>query len=1020
VLWNASAGGLQGWTANAAQGSRARVSAEPGPRGAALRFDFALDGHGAWVIARREAPMALPPHYVGSLLCRGEAPANELQLKLVDPSGANVWWWRSPGFVPPREPKRLLLHRASLDFAWGPQSGGEPDRIGAVELAVAGAGGAGTLWIEDLRIEPRELPVGPPRARAIRASSFRPAHEPALALERGAATCWRPRDDDTHPWLELDLGTCRESGGLSVQFAGGGAAPPTQLLGSLDGASWETLAQDAGGQAGGTWLRSSGAEVRYVRLDLPPGAAVAHAEPVSIERALSPVRWASARARAAPRGRYPRHLLRENAYWAVVGGDGDERKGLLGEDGALEVDAEAFTLEPFLFCEGRLATWADVATRGALADKALPIPSVSWEGAALSLRVTAFASGEPGRSAIVARYTVGNPGDTTREGRLFVAIRPFQVTPAWQALNLVPAIAPIGLLERDGARIRVDARQVVAVTEPDGFGAARSEEGLGALFAGRTAAAERADDPLGFAEGAFAFELRLAPGASESVFVAVPLFAETPPPPAGLERADAAAWGEARLADALAGWRARVGALPIVLPPAAAAIEQSLRASLAWILVNREGPRIQPGPRCYRRSWIRDGTLTGTALAELGFAPEAEAFLRWYAPYQHSDGRVPCAVDRRGVDLAVEHDSHGEFVWGTVELARLTGDFTLLRELWPRVRKAVDAIGALRATRTTDEFRGDPRFGLLPESISHEGYASNPAHSYWDDFFAVRALADAADAARWLGDTADAERIGALRDAMRRDLHTSIALAIEKRGLDFIPGSAELGDFDPSSTAIAFDPCREASRLPRPALESTFERYWKEHEARLRGEHADAYTAYEVRNASALIELGWKERALALLAWLVADQRTTAFRQWPEVSTRDARTPRFLGDLPHGWVASSFVRSVRRLLAYEREADGALVLCAGVPEAWVRDGPGVVLRGLPTHFGPLDLEVQADGADRLRARFGDRCRPPGGFVLESPLGRPLRELRVDGSPRAPDHPRRVHLTTAPGTLVLIA
>jgi hypothetical protein len=174
-----------------------------------------------------------------------------------------------------------------------------------------------------------------------------------------------------------------------------------------------------------------------------------------------------------------------------------------------------------------------------------------------------------------------------------------------------------------------------------------------------------------------------------------------------------------------------------------------------------------------------------------------------------------------------------------------------------------------------------------------------------------------------------------------------------------------------------------------------------------------------VRNAVALLQLGWKERALALLDWLVADQRTPAWRQWPEVSTRDPRTPRFLGDLPHGWVASGFVRSVRRLLAYEREEDGALVLCAGVPEAWVRESPGVRLRGLPTHFGPLDLSLRADGADQLHARFGDGCRPPGGFVLESPLERPLRELRVDGTPRAPDHPRRVHLATAPRTLVLV-
>lgn len=38
-------------------------------------------------------------------------------------------------------------------------------------------------------------------------------------------------------------------------------------------------------------------------------------------------------------------------------------------------------------------------------------------------------------------------------------------------------------------------------------------------------------------------------------------------------------------------------------------------------------------------------------------------------------------------------------------------------------------------------------YGLMPESISHEGYSGNPVHSYWDDFWTLRGLKDAADMA---------------------------------------------------------------------------------------------------------------------------------------------------------------------------------------------------------------------------------------------------------------------------------
>lgn len=1054
VLWGGSAVDLDAWSANAAHGSRTSLSVESGRDGAALRFDFTLVGHGSWAIARYDGAFELPAHYVVALRLRGEAPPNELQLKLIDPSGTNVWWWRRRDFAWPRAAERFVFRRASLEFAWGPASGGEPEHVRAVELAVAaGQGGSGTLWIDDLRIEARPPATAPPRIRGVRASSSLTGHGAEQVLAGAEDTGWRPDPGDPSPWIEVDLGETLEWGGLVVDFGGAAGAPRGVVLTSDDAERWTWLA-DVGGASGRRWLRTGEVESRFARMEFPGGTAGADVADVAdiaivrvavvpIELAVSPARWAAAVARAAPRGRFPRHLLGEQAYWALVGGDGDERKGLLSEDGALEIDAEAFTVEPFLWTEGRTFTWADVEGRVALHDGCLPIPSVEWTAGALRLTTTAFAAGEPQRSALVARYVVENSGGAPREARLILAIRPFQVTPAWQSLNLTKSgVTPIVHLARAGARIRVNGeRDVIAVTRPDGFGAARveegeggeqgkqgsqrregaqGEEGLNAFFEERIPERVRIDDPLGFAEGALVFDLHLRPGESETIVIAVPLFDATPALPSGLARVEAAAWSAARLAEVAAHWHRRLERVPIVLPPSAAPLAATLRASIAWILVNREGPRIQPGPRCYRRSWIRDGTLTGTALTEMGFAEEARAFLRWYAPYQGEDGRVPCAVDRRGIDRAVEHDSHGQLAWGVVEVFRLTGDRTFLRELWPHVLRAVDAIAALRAERTGDALRGEACFGLLPESISHEGYASRPVHAYWDDFFAVRGLADAAEAAAVLGDTETAARIGALRDAMRHDLHASIARTMARHGIDFLPGSVELGDFDPTSSAIAFDPCGEGARLPRAALERTFERYWAEFDARRRGEKpADAYTPYEIRNVTALLRIGWRDRALALLEWLVADQRPRAWCQWPEVAWRDTRAPRFLGDLPHGWVASSFLRTLRRMLAYEREEDGALVIAAGVPEAWVREAPGVAVRGLATYFGSLTYTMAGADAGRVRVTIAPGLgRPPGGIVITSPGPRPLREVVADGRARPAEDPARVHLRDVPAEVLL--
>ncbi len=1026
VLWNGESTVLSQWTSTAADGSTVALSAEPGAHGAALRIDFTLVGPTSWVIARRECAAELPAHYAVVLRLRGDAPANQLQFKLVDPGGANVWWWRRPEFAFPHSVETLVLRKASLEFAWGPASGGEPERIGAVEIGLAaGPGGSGTVGIEELRIEPRDPAVALPRASAVSASSCIRGHEPERVLDDDEETHWKPDAADVHPWIQLDLGRSCEWGGLVVDHAGtaDALAPNARLLASDDGEQW-TLLLDAPGAAGlRQWLRTSEGEGRFARIEFSSGDALAvvRVRVVPLKLAVSPARYIAAAARKERRGLFPRHLLNEQAYWAVVGADGDEHKGLLSEDGAVEVDAESFSIEPFLWTDGCLVTWADVERRVALADGYLPIPSVEWEMEGLRLRITAFAAGAPGRSILVGRYQIESTSAAARTVRLFLAIRPFQVNPAWQSLNLVGGVAPVVRIERAGHTVKVNnARTVIAITRPDAFGAARSEEGLRTLTEGQVPRSQRIDDPVGFAAGVLAYDMVLASGGTDTVAVALPWHAAAAEPDAGLGRMEAAAWAEARLADTVSHWRTRLAPVPIELPRCAEPFSASLRASLSWILVNREGPRIQPGPRCYRRSWIRDGTLTGTALAEMGFADETRAFLRWYAPYQLEDGRVPCAVDRHGIDPVAEHDSHGQLIWGVVEVFRLTGDRAFLVELWPHVLRAVDAIAALRAQRTADRFRGQACFGLLPESISHEGYSSRPVHAYWDDFFAVRGLGDAAYAAAALGDTEASERIGALRDAMRHDLHASIVRTIADHRIDFLPGSVELGDFDPTSTAIALDPGGEGARLPPAALARTFERYWEEFELRRRGENpAEAYSAYEVRNAPALVLLGQKARAVDLLQWLIDDQRPPPWHQWPEVSTRDPRAPRFLGDLPHGWIASSFVRTVRRMLVYERADDGALVLAAGVPAAWVREAPGVRVRGLPTHAGPLDYTMCAEGDDRVRVTLGGAVRcPAAGIVVESPLERPIRRVVVDGRQQPATDSQRVTLRSMAADVIL--
>ena len=50
-----------------------------------------------------------------------------------------------------------------------------------------------------------------------------------------------------------------------------------------------------------------------------------------------------------------------------------------------------------------------------------------------------------------------------------------------------------------------------------------------------------------------------------------------------------------------------------------------LRAQGAYMLINQTGPAMQPGPRNYNRSFIRDGSATSAILLRMGQAKVSRA-----------------------------------------------------------------------------------------------------------------------------------------------------------------------------------------------------------------------------------------------------------------------------------------------------------------------------------------------------------------------------------------------------------
>ncbi len=679
-------------------------------------------------------------------------------------------------------------------------------------------------------------------------------------------------------------------------------------------------------------------------------------------------------ARAALRGTFPRAFAGEQPYWTLAASDGGKVSALISEDAAIEPAKGGYSIEPVVIDGGKRFDWANVIQHQSLNGGKYPIPSVHWAAPGFTLDTTLLAD-SAGR-AVMAGYVLTNTGKSQRTLDLRLGVRPWQVNPPAQFLSQQGGHSPIARIARN--------RRALLITQPQ-------TEGDPAIV--RTLIADRNPDDVIFAtyprtdmaSADLIYRLAIAPGQRQRIVLTA---ADGPTPD----------WDSA-YRDTQAHWRTVLGRVAIRVPPAKQAFADTLATAFSHILTSRDGRMLKPGTRSYDRAWVRDGAMMSEALLRMGRADVARGFADYYAEHLFDSGKVPCCVDFRGADPVPENDSQGEYIFTVSQLYRFTGDRAALARAWPSVLGAVRYMDQLRLTERTPANQAPGKlmlYGLMPPSISHEGYSAKPQYSLWDDFWALRGYDDAAELARVLG-APEASAIAASRDQFAGDLHAAILAARDHWKIAFIPGATSLGDFDATSTTVALDPGNQQARLDRKMLDATFERYWREFQTRAAGTRKwNDYTPYETRVIGSFVRLGWRDRIDQLIDFFMRDRRPAGWNQWAEVVGRDPREIRFIGDMPHAWVASDFVRSGLDLFAWDRREDRALVLGGGLSTAWL-SGDGSAISGLATPYGSLDFAMRGNPR-RLVATIGGSARPPGGFILDWPFAGPQPAARIDGKP----------------------
>ena len=193
-----------------------------GVAGRALCLDYDFNGVSGYAGIQRDLPLEYPENFRFAFRLRGDSPANDLQFKLVDASGDNVWWVNRPRYDFPAEWTEVRYRQRHISRAWGP----DPDKVlrrsAKIEFTVYNnAGGAGSVCFDELTFEP--LPVDPATPpTAVSATATTSQASAALAIDGDLRTAWQASGAQR---LVLDLGQSREFGGLRLHWSAADARP---------------------------------------------------------------------------------------------------------------------------------------------------------------------------------------------------------------------------------------------------------------------------------------------------------------------------------------------------------------------------------------------------------------------------------------------------------------------------------------------------------------------------------------------------------------------------------------------------------------------------------------------------------------------------------------------------------------------------------------------------------------------------------------------------------------------------
>lgn len=680
---------------------------------------------------------------------------------------------------------------------------------------------------------------------------------------------------------------------------------------------------------------------------------------------LTPEQWVATRADAHPGWPLPAWTQGGKLAWTMTGGINMEDESLVSIDGLLAPLPNAPTVEAWIY-NGETNTLETGLGRIEfdLVGGNLPIPQWRWQTDNTLVQNTLLYDHQDD----VLRWRLNIENSTNQ--RLLIVTRPLAIN---RTANPITAASMI-----DPSRLWINGQPfMVADQRPDNAGVADLEMMMAAALQGETPGEAQASC-LPDGDGAALLTYALDAGTTEFNF-AFSLDGETFP--------DMRVNFEERLATERTRWQEATTRTVYTLPDER--IMESIPASVGYLLIANDPDGPHPGSLAHNAVWVRDAAYTGKALLQNGHADTTQGYMDAIFAGQEADGRVPPIQGEAVPWLDDEWDSQGQSIFLTVQYYRYTDDLETLEQWYPNIKSAAEFLGELLQINAEAD---DPAIhGILPPSLSAEDLGPGDHHYYWDNFWAIAGLEEAAFAATTLGFEEDAIWMQQTAEDLRAATLNSIEVVMGENP-PYIPASIEVTTSAAMArgTVPALWPYRVLDPA-QPLLERAFKHYfetWFEPNNGAYLHRAGQFWPYGGMGvAHGFLRLGMGGPLHTVLGWSLSNQTLPNTYAWAEqVNPRNGGFSG--GDMPHAWAAGSWTTLIREMLV--SEWDDRLHLFTGVPEWWFEGERVVGLENAPTHFGTLTLRTSGTLTTTENGWSGQLmltltgATPPDGFRWKLP------------------------------------